>query len=607
MKVSKTLFLLIIILFRLPSGFAQSKQSKVQVTQITENIYKFFLNAADAYYVNLIAYLSDEGVFLVDSGVEGYTTDVRKALNELGNARIKYIVNTHSDGDHIFGNPQLGREAIIIAHENCREEMKRDERYPDEWLPTITIKDELTIHFGNEVIHLVAMPCHTEDDIIVHFQKSNILCVGDIIFTDSFSTIHVEKNGNPEKLVQVLKDLQTRYSPDTKAIVGHGEDITVADIAKYEKMTTETIAIVRKAMQKNMSAEQMKTGEILKDWRSWESQLFDELNCDLWIQNIVDFYNKKSENKQEGFPVLKGPYLGQEPPGMEPELFAPGIVTTEYHEHSSPVFSPDGSEVFWSVFINFWGPQVILYMQQHDGRWTQPQVAPFSGQYSDGNPCFSPNGQKLFFESRRPVHSGDAYTGETDLWIVERTDEGWGEPNHLGWQVNSQRWERGPSVSNNGNLYFCSMRDGGYGRMDIYRSKFEKGSYSEPENLGNKINTDGYESWPFIAPDESYILFESDAGDIVISFRRNDGSWSETMNMAEKLQSTGSQDRFPRRSNDGKYLFFVSNRWLSNPYFGNKLNLGQVKEKAKSISNGMGNVFWVDAKVIEDMKPENLK
>ena len=189
------------IIIQLCCSYAQSHQSKIEATRITDQIYKIFLNDVDLIYVNIIAYLSDEGILLVDSGLE-----------------------------------------------ECASEVQ-------------------------------------EDDIIVHFQKSNILCVGDIIFTDSFSTIHIEKNGNLDKLVQVLKDLQTRYSPDTKVIVGHGEDITVADIAKYEKMTTETIAIVRKAMQKKLSAEQMKTGEILKDWRSWESPLFDELNCDLWIQS----------------------------------------------------------------------------------------------------------------------------------------------------------------------------------------------------------------------------------------------------------------------------------------------------------------------------------
>ena len=311
--------------------------------------------------------------------------------------------------------------------------------------------------------------------------------------------------------------------------------------------------------------------------------------------------------KKDNLTVLKGPYLGQKPPGKTPELFAVGTITTEYHEHSSPEFSPDAKEVYWSVFFNFWGPQVILFMEEKDGQWTQPEVATFSGQYSDGNPCFSADGQKLFFESRRPFKEGDTYTGETDLWVVNRTKTGWSTPKHLGWEVNSNRWERGPSVSDNGNLYFCSMRDGGYGASDIYCSKFVSGNYMEPENLGSNINTEGYESFPFISPDESYIIFESAVGDLFISFRKSDGSWSKTINMAEKVKSESPQDRFPNVSYDGKYLFFVSNRWLGNPFCETQLNIIQLKARAKNIGNGMGNVYWVDAEIIEELKPNNLK
>ena len=308
--------------------------------------------------------------------------------------------------------------------------------------------------------------------------------------------------------------------------------------------------------------------------------------------------------KKDDFPILKGPYLGQPLPGNAPELFAPGIITTEYHEHSSPAFSPDGNEVYWSVFINYWGPQVILYMKQENGQWTQPKIAPFSGQYTDGNPCFSKNGKQLFFESVRPSSKDADHTLELNLWEVERSEKGWGEPQLLGNWINTDKWERGPSVSDNGTLYFCSMREGGFGEMDIYRAEYIDGAYSEPENLGEIINTPGYESWPFIAPDESYLMFENDDGDLVISYRKEDASWSRPCNFSERIHFAGGQERFPLLSNDGRYLFFVSSKWLGPRYFDKPLTLEEVKEKAQDYSNGLGNVFWVDAKVIEVLKPD---
>jgi Tol biopolymer transport system component len=310
---------------------------------------------------------------------------------------------------------------------------------------------------------------------------------------------------------------------------------------------------------------------------------------------------------QDGPAALGGAYLGQEQPGVAPELFAPGVITTAFHEHSSPAFSPDGNEVYWSVFLNFWGPQVILTMRMENGRWTQPEVASFSGQYSDGNPAFSHDGRRLLFESRRPVAADAPYTGETDLWVVDRMDVGWGEPRHLGWTVNSARWDRGPCTSANGNLYFSSERDGGYGRSDIYRAEWVNGAYATPTNLGSMINTEGQESFPYIAPDESFIIYESASGDLLLHFRHPDDGWSEAINMAGKLKSSGPQDRFPRLSNDGAYLFFVSNRWLGNPYPDSRMGLKELKERAREISNGMGNVFWVDARIIEDLKQEELR
>ena len=311
--------------------------------------------------------------------------------------------------------------------------------------------------------------------------------------------------------------------------------------------------------------------------------------------------------KQNNFPVIKGDYLGQKPPGKIPEIFAPGIITTEYHEHSSPIFSRDGKEVYWSVFINFGGPQVILCMTLENEQWTAPQVAPFSGQYTDGTPFFSYNGKKLYFESRRPIDKNTSYNGDIDLWVVEKIKTGWSAPKHLGMEINSNKWERGPSVSKNGNLYFSSMREGGFGQSDIYCSRFENGNFLEPKNLGKNINTEDYESWPFIAPDESYIIYESYTGDLFINFRKHDDSWTDAINMAEKIKSTRSQDRFPHLSNDGKYLFFVSNRLLDNPYFEKHLKLEEVKEKAKSISNGMGNVYWIDASIINELKPKEIQ
>ena len=112
---------------------------------------------------------------------------------------------------------------------------------------------------------------------------------------------------------------------------------------------------------------------------------------------------------------------------------------------------------------------------------------------------------------------------------------------------------------------------------DIYCSKFVNGSYGEPENLGGSINSKGYESYPFIAPDESYLIFSgakrADSfgdGDLFISYRDNHGSWTKAVNLGKTVNDE-HDNRFPMIGRDGKFLFFVSDE----------------------SQNGLGEVYWV--------------
>ena len=301
--------------------------------------------------------------------------------------------------------------------------------------------------------------------------------------------------------------------------------------------------------------------------------------------------------KKDYFPVLKGPYLGQKPPGMTPEIFAPGIVSSEHQEHSSLSISPDGREMWWSRWrlphdLDKY-PQVIMFIKFENGRWSQPKVAPFSGQHRDGGPAFSPNGNKIFFYSRRPLEEGTDEMHDNDIWYVERTQDDWSQPINLGSTVNSPYVEATPNLAANGNLYFTSNRtqyDDPTGNNDIFVSEFVDGNYIEPKGLGAAINTPyARDSFPFIGPDESYIIFSRDSrrfdaegniinGDrkLMISFRDENGEWQDAIDMGPHFAST----RFPSVSPDGKYLFFTKYTEGSNEDF-----------------------YWVDAKFIVQMTP----
>jgi len=149
------------------------------------------------------------------------------------------------------------------------------------------------------------------------------------------------------------------------------------------------------------------------------------------------------------------------------------------------------------------------------------------------------------------------------------------------------------------------------GGDDIFVSKHSKGKYADPFNLGAAINTSHHECDPCITIDESYLIFcrrgEGYGGhDLYISFIKRDGSWSRAQNMGEKF-NTPYSELCLNLSPDGKYLFFTSNRRLYYSYSEVPLTYEGKLKVLSSPGNGSADIYWVDAKIIEELKPKELK
>jgi len=295
--------------------------------------------------------------------------------------------------------------------------------------------------------------------------------------------------------------------------------------------------------------------------------------------------SKGADQTLPQFPELKGEYLGQKKPGSQPELFAPGIVSSRFGMHCPAIFSPDGREVYWSLMID---PRAggfssgrLLVSRLQDGRWTYPQIAPFTGENRDADvPFFSPDNKRLYFMSRRPLPGAGKASGE-HIWFMERQGDGWSEARPVDTTVNDlpHHWQF--SVDKDYNLYFSTTIAGGQGKNDLYCSKYVDGHYQAPKNLGAPVNSAGGEEMPFIAPDGSYLLFMREF-DLYVSFRSRDNSWSDPVSLGPEINS-GEMDLCPMVSPDGKFLFFLSRR------------------------GGESHTWWVEAKVIEGLKPKGLE
>jgi Tol biopolymer transport system component len=294
-------------------------------------------------------------------------------------------------------------------------------------------------------------------------------------------------------------------------------------------------------------------------------------------------------------PLLQGPYLGQTPPGDAPEIFAPGIVSTGHGEIKA-VFTPDGKELLYQL----WGAPfpVILTMKEVDSRWTKPRVASFSGHIIEGF-NLSPDGKRIVLTSHAPLEGRGEPLEDGRVRIIDKGDDGWGEHQPVKASIRGY-----PAIASNGNLYLATG--------DIWVSEWKDGDYTEMTKLGDSINTETfYEEDLFIAPDESYLLFcRRDDGfgawDIFISFRNDDGSWTDAQNMGETI-NTSATEVYPFVSADGKYLFFGSNRRTHKDYSETPLTYEDKIRILNSPGNGNTDIYWVDAGIIETLKPADVR
>jgi hypothetical protein len=310
---------------------------------------------------------------------------------------------------------------------------------------------------------------------------------------------------------------------------------------------------------------------------------------------------------QDARPVLSGEYLGQAPPGMAAELFAGGVLSTGMSELNSNFF-PGGKELIFSVTV---GPMrwALVMMREVDGRWTSPEVAPFSGEHGGVDPFVSYDGNRVYFCSNRPRSGSGDPEDDYDIWYVERTPDGWSEAVNMGAPINSDAHEFYPTLTRDGTFYVQSRRAGGVGAADIYRAERVDGRYVEAACLPEPVNSPGFEGDAMIAPDESYLIISTRReeaigpgnADLYISFRGEDGSWSALQNLGAGVNSPAGEN-CPILSPCGRYLFFTSRRTTGLP--GQAITYDSIKTGWSEPGNGQGDVYWVDARLLEQLRPE---
>lgn len=294
--------------------------------------------------------------------------------------------------------------------------------------------------------------------------------------------------------------------------------------------------------------------------------------------------------QRDSLPVLKGSYLGQKPPGMTLEIFAPGIVTTDKSEWAITV-SPDLQEIYFSRRTPGESDHRIWYSRVENGKLTIPEQAPFTYNCYEAYPCFTHDGKRLYFISQRPLPGEEVISKTRNIWFIDKTEDGWGEPELLNSPINDYN----PfclSLETNGTLYFTgspgALSDEVNVPWAIYYVELKDGEYLEAKRLPDEINYLTNVAHPEIARDGSYIMIDSYWREnnrmnsfAYISFKKPDGTWTKAVSMRKVLKASESDNYCSARiTPDGKYMFF------------------------KKSETGKSDLYWISADVIEKLKPD---
>lgn len=248
--------------------------------------------------------------------------------------------------------------------------------------------------------------------------------------------------------------------------------------------------------------------------------------------------------------------------GPTPEIFAPGTISGIPSEDCFSM-TPDGETAVFDIANG--SSSTIVISHRVNGVWSKPEIAPFSGQWYDHDPAVSPDGKFVVFASKRPAKTGGEPVG--GLWRVDRQGKGWGEAWRLPDAVNVSPRIYAPSIARDGSLYFIHPDDDGI--QHIFRSQWRDGAYQAGvrQMLGDPAT---HQKDPAIAPDESFVVFDTDQGGkkdqdrLFIAFREGD-HWSAPVDLGDAVNA----DNNPwgaHVSADGKTLYYNSDRSIKVAY-----------------------------------------
>jgi len=243
---------------------------------LTESIFVLSNNNGG----NIGVLVGDDGVLLIDSHRKDLIQDIQDKISQVSALPVKYLINTHWHFDHVEGNETLAsRGGIIIAHKNCRDRLAEDQFFeslefkqeatPNTGLPVITFSDSLTLFFNNEIVNIFHFEkAHTNSDLIIHFEKSDIFHLGDIFVRYGIPFIDVPNGGSFDGMISACEYIIENSNEHTQIIPGHGTVSTRQDLVNYLDMLKTIRNRIIDGIESGYSLEQIIKSDPAKEYNS---------------------------------------------------------------------------------------------------------------------------------------------------------------------------------------------------------------------------------------------------------------------------------------------------------------------------------------------------
>ena len=284
----------------LASMRAKFNASPLQTQKLADNVTMFCGPGGSVVVLN-----GPDGKFIVDTFVAPAWPKFKEALDGLGNSPLKYIIDTHWHFDHTDNNAPLhAAGATVLAHENTKKRMSEPhdlpvlyrgadgalaglhfDPSPAEALPQQTFLDNYKLHANGETLALQHFaPAHTDSDIYVHFQKANVIQMGDLFFNRMYPYIDPGTGGNINGMIAAADKILSLADNDTKIVAGHGPLGNKADLTKSRDMLITSRDRVEKLKSTGKSALEAVAEKPFADLDSaWGQGI---INSDQWVQIV---------------------------------------------------------------------------------------------------------------------------------------------------------------------------------------------------------------------------------------------------------------------------------------------------------------------------------